>query len=213
MEEQVLVRTEQVPYCKRVACMQRFPLRSSQTEQLFPLEGILSLSLNSTFAIAGWKYSYPSLWWITGFTRQKLFGNFLTGEETFRPIMLIFWLFFLFMIIPLPFCWLQLFHKLYRTYLLSNQKERKFSSPSWLLCFWDHLLPNSYNSLSHLCLVASVIFYTKIQISSQFLDNIPFFHIGFRFLAPVFKAVPFCPVASLVSLFFPLFYFLRLLPI
>lgn len=87
---------------------------------------------------------------------------------------LLFWLFFLFIIIPLPFCWLQFFHKLYRMYLLSNQKERKFSSPSWLL-FSEIIFsqtPTTHFSIYVLLLVLFSIL--KYRLPSQFFDNFLF---------------------------------------
>lgn len=172
------MRMELVPYCKIVACTQRFPLKSSQTEQLLLLKGNLSLSLNSTFVIADWKCSYPSLWWITGFTRKKLLGNFLVGEETFRPIMMMclsFWLCLLFMIIPLPFCWLQLFHKLYRTYL-PLIKRKGISVLLHGFCVSEIIFsqtPTTHFPIHVLLLVLFSILTHRLL--SQFLDNIPFF--------------------------------------
>lgn len=42
MEKKVLMTTQLAQYCKRVGCMQMFPAKSSQTEQLLLLKGILS---------------------------------------------------------------------------------------------------------------------------------------------------------------------------
>lgn len=133
-------------------------------------------------------------------------GNFQTHHV---GICLLFWVIFLFVIISLPFFCLQLFYKLYRAYLLSNGKERNFSSFSRLLCFCNHFVPNLCTSPSHFCPVASVIeepiclfSILTCRLISQSFHNLPSFRIRFRFVASVFEVISFCPVASLVLLFF-----------